>query len=166
MRIAPTKSGFSSYVPPGFSEEHEYLEILNTKKNVAANVVAFCRARDRRVFLSVPGFGFGSRSRKSSTEDKREDDSELGSDRRLKKLIFSGEKPAKDRSALEEVEGMPEQKLGELEDDEMKELAAKEQAQDKSSVETHHGLSSKMVADTIVFSFPQKMQYRNRLRHA
>ena len=52
IRVSPSKGAFAGYIPPGFQESYEYIEIFDTKKNIAINTTAFNLASFHNTFIS------------------------------------------------------------------------------------------------------------------
>eukprot|EP01022_Parablepharisma_sp_SALTPOND_P013336 TRINITY_DN177_c0_g2_i1.p1 TRINITY_DN177_c0_g2~~TRINITY_DN177_c0_g2_i1.p1 ORF type:complete len:1140 (+),score=154.35 TRINITY_DN177_c0_g2_i1:8164-11583(+) len=148
LRVSPVKGAFAGYIPPGFVEAHEYLEIANPKKNIARNVVAFNRARSQKPFLDQALWYLPERKHDTP---KPEDNSgvddidyvDKGS-KRFKRILFEREDAKKKEAPnLEEAEGDPENFDAEAE---LKEIEEEEKRKAKSKL----SISEKMVADTIV----------------
>jgi len=151
LRTSKIKGSFMGYIPPGFIESHEYVEITNSKKNIARNSAAHNRSKNNKPFLSENSW-FNLTKPKIRTDHKKSHDSDSETEieknsKRLKKMIFE-EKTVSDESENENLsenlqEGEPFLDAKYDPEAELQELEENENPK-KSSI-----ISDKMVADSV-----------------
>jgi len=131
LRVFPSKGSLLGYVPPGFEDIKEYLNIVDTKKNIAANSFAFKRARENKEFLSTSLNENSLKEEEDSASDLETPDETIGL---IKDSLKEKEKK---EPTYEETKEDPNFDI----EKELEELTKKKQ---------HVQITDKMVADTVV----------------
>lgn len=147
LKMSPSKGSFISYIPPGFNEQSEYIEIINPKRNVASNIVAYYKSKSKSPFL-LPWISTLMQNKKPNTNEKNEvqDENIDRAFRQIKKWSSSNSSPTKKpkEEKVEDFTGLPKNAI----EEELENIAESEEK--NRELLKKHIISDKTVADTVV----------------